>query len=71
MTDDDQLDRQSFVAQTPIRFAKNVEIFLLRNPADIKQAHVTVFVRAVFCPKFRIALRRVEELMIETSREDF
>src|ERR1700730_6539726 len=70
MPDDEELDRQSFVSQLAVGLRQDIQILLFGNPADIKQAHFAVGRPTEFAPKRRIALLRIEQLMIESARKN-
>ncbi len=70
MTNDKKLHRKALIAQSAVGICQNIEIFLPRYPANVKQANLTVS-GAKFFPKSGLASRRSEELGIETARKNF
>ena len=70
MTDNEKLDRQSFIAQAPKRLAQKIEIFFARNASDIEQAHLSIC-RAELLEERRIASRGMKQLGVLSARMDF
>src|SRR5213076_3068261 len=70
VADNTKLDRQSLVAQAPIRFRQKIEILLTRNATHIEQSDLSVF-SAELLEEHRIAPGRMEQLRVEPAGENF